>query len=203
VGRERTRILGDELRTVAAEAPCIGGFSPCHRPRPGDAFGNPPPQRVDIEGGGLEPPPGREPITGPVGVVLCGGGAAVVLVGLGVDVGCGRGGAGLFAGAVVDGAADEDDAEEACWSLMDPSVGRSPWPGSADEPCSSGAPLGRSAAPGLLAFDDTTALLVNCPGGWLTGLLQAAQTRAAATAVAAALAGATVPRIGMVATVAK
>jgi hypothetical protein len=57
--------------------------------------------------------------------------------------------------------------------------------------------------PALVPLEETTALFVSGPGGWLAVLLQAAQTRAAATAVAAALAGATVPRIGMDATVAK
>jgi hypothetical protein len=160
-----------------------------------------------MEGGGAEDPPGRDPITGPLGVVLCGVLGAVV-VGLGVDVGCGWVGTGSFdrPGVLAVLAVVAEGAEEACESLMEPSLGRSPCAGSLCDPCSSGAPLGRSVAPGpppLLAFDDTTALFVNCPGGWLTGLLQAAQTRAAATAVAAALAGATVPRIGMDATVAK
>jgi len=120
------------------------------------------------------------------------------VVGLGAVVGSGWVGAGVFDGEEAVGEAGT------CESLMDPSLGRS-----AEEvlpPCASGAPLGRPASPGLDAPvppDETEALLVSCAGGWLTVLLQAAQTRAATTAVAAALAGATVPRIGMDATVAK
>jgi hypothetical protein len=139
----------------------------------------------------------RDPITGPVGVVLCGGGGGVEVVGLGGVVGCGCVGAGSCAAV---GADDDAAVEEgaACASLMAPPLRSS----GALEPCSIGAPLGRSA--GLLPPVDATAFLVSCPGCWLV-LLQAAaaQTRAAATAVAAALAGATVPLVGMDATVAK
>jgi hypothetical protein len=122
------------------------------------------------------------------------------LVGLGAKVGWGGGGWYVGGAGAVEVAEEGEDLDGMA-SLMDPSPARS------DEDCSSGSPLGRSPSvglPGVFGLDDTTALFVNCPGGWLTGLLQAAQTahaaqtRAAATAVAAALAGATVPRIGMV-----
>lgn len=146
----------------------------------------------------------REPITGPLGVLLCGGAGGVVPVGFGAElVGCGWLGTGLF--DVEDDAWDEP--VETCPSLMAPSLGRS-----ADEvpPCAIGAPLGRSVPPAaLLAPDGAEALFVSWAGGWLapppqaTQTVHTAQTRAATTAVAAALAGATVPRIGMVATVAK
>jgi hypothetical protein len=138
---------------------------------------------------------------GPVGVVLCGGGGGgALVVGFGADVGSG------CVGAFDPG---EEAADEGCReSLMAPPLGRSPGD-VGSEPCAKGSPLGRSVPPELLPesaalpVDETAALLVSCPGGWLTVLLQAAQTRAATTAVAAALAGATVPRIGMDATVAK
>ena len=159
-------------------------------------------QRVDIDGGGEEVD--RDPMIGPVGVLLCGGGGGALVVGFGGDVGCGCVGTGVF--DCGEDAADEDG----CESLMAPPLGRSP---EDVEPCASGSPLGRSVAlepspePLLelppLPVVETAALLVSCPGGWLAVLLQAAQTRAATTAVAAALAGATVPRIGMDATVAK
>lgn len=157
-------------------------------------------QRVDIDGGGVEAPLDRDPITGPLGVVLCGAGGGVV-VGLGGEVGCGWLGAGVFEA--------EDEAEElgvTCASLMEPSLGRSAEVLPVLPPCASGAPVGRSVSEGRdapVAPDETEALLVSCAGDWLTVLLQAAQTRAATTAVAAALAGATVPRIGMEPTVAK
>lgn len=155
------------------------------------------PQRVDIEGGGVDGPPlDRDPITGPVGVLLGGGAGGAEVVGLGAEVGCGRLDSGVFEGA------DEDDAFFFCESLMAPPLGRSP---EVAVPCTIAAPLGRSEPPGPavpVALEETAALFVSGAGGWLSVLLQAAQTRAAATAVAAALAGATVPRIGMDATVA-
>ncbi|ACU77037.1 hypothetical protein Caci_8214 [Catenulispora acidiphila DSM 44928] len=45
-------------------------------------------QRVDIDGAGGVDVPDREPMTGPLGVLLCGGGGAAV-VGFGAVVGCG------------------------------------------------------------------------------------------------------------------
>ena len=48
----------------------------------------PPSQRVDIDGSGVVGVPDRDPITGPPGVLLCGGGGAEVVVDFGV-VGCG------------------------------------------------------------------------------------------------------------------
>lgn len=141
----------------------------------------------------------RDPITGPLGVLLCGGGGAEV-VGFGADVGCGWVGAGFLDRDEVAEVADE----EACESLMDPPLGRS---SDVVPPGSIAAPLGRSASPEASApVVETTALFVSGAGWWPAALPQAtqtAQTRAAATAVAAALAGATVPRIGMDATVAK
>ncbi|MFL6114606.1 MAG: hypothetical protein ACJ786_25115 [Catenulispora sp.] len=71
------------------------------------------------------------------------------------------------------------------------------------EDCDSGAP------PGVRPAVEPLALFVCCPAGLLPDSLhpeqmaQAAQTRAAATAVATALAGARVPRFSMDATVAK
>jgi hypothetical protein len=136
-------------------------------------------------------------------VVLCGvvGGAAV---GLGAEVGCGL----LPVGA---GFVEDFGVDEGCESLIEPACRPEPCdedpeaggtPGaSAEEDCDSGDPLGAAAPP-----VEVSALFVSCPAGWSAGLPQAAkgaQTRAAATAVAAALASATVPRIGMDATVAK
>ncbi|MEZ0107340.1 hypothetical protein ABH920_001331 [Catenulispora sp. EB89] len=120
------------------------------------------PQRVDIDGGGVEGPPlGRDPITGPVGVVLCGGGGGAVVVDFGV-VGCGWVGAGSFEdGGGVDLLADDDCA----WaSLMEPPLGRSPGD---VPPCAIGAPLGRSVSlePLPAPVEEITALFVSCPGG--------------------------------------
>ncbi|WP_370363728.1 hypothetical protein [Catenulispora sp. GP43] len=158
-----------------------------------------PAQRVDIDGGGGGVVFDRDPITGPVGVLLCGGGGGADVVGFGADVGCGCVGAGSF---------DRDEVavagEEACESLMDPPLGRSSVEAVEAPPGAIAAPLGRSESLGAPApVEETAALFVSGAGCWLAVLLQAAQTRAAATAVAAALAGATVPRIGMDATVAK
>jgi hypothetical protein len=149
-----------------------------------------PAQRVDIDGG-VVGVLDRDPITGPLGVLLCGGGGAEV-VGFDALVGCG------WLGVGFDDEGDEDGLAP-CASLMAPSLGRSvrevpPW---------IAAPLGRSVLPRLALVEAAAALFVSGRGGWPAVLLQAAQTRAAATAVAAALAGATVPRIGMDATVAK
>lgn len=176
---------------------------PC--PSPADSY------RVDIDGGADDDPPGRDPIVGPPGSLLAvvpgcvlGGGA----VGFGAEVGCG-----LL--PVVPGFVVDFDADGACESLMDPPSRPDPCeasdaagtPGSSgaatDEDCDSGDPLGTvpfaAAVEAPLLFD-------RLPGFWSAGLPQAAmkaQTRAAATAVAAALASATVPRLGMDATVAK
>ena len=115
-------------------------------------------QRVDIEGGGVGPPLDRDPITGPLGVLLCVDGAGGgVVVGLGADVGCG------WLGAVVFDA--EDPAEDdGCESLMAPPLGRS-----SDDvpPCASGSPLGRSVSLVLAALgpEETAALFVSGPGG--------------------------------------
>ena len=149
------------------------------------------PQRVDITGDGVVGVPDRDPITGPLGVLLCGGagGGAVVF---GADVGCGRVGPGFD-----DGAEVEDEA--ACESLMAPPLGRSP----EEVPPCIAAPLGRSVPLEPVPVEAVAGALFVSGPGWGAVLLQAAQTRAAATAVAAALAGATVPRIGMDATVAK
>ncbi|WP_344663722.1 hypothetical protein [Catenulispora yoronensis] len=171
---------------------------------------------MDIDGGGtVEVPPDREPMTGPVGdgelVLLCGvlGGVAV---GLGAVLGC------ALPVLPVGGFAELFDAG-AGESLIDPASRPEPCDedpaGFADEGCDSGAPPGdRSSAlrepePEPAPAVDPAALFVSWPGGEPALLPQAAQqaqtaqTRAAATAVAAALAGATVPRFGMDATVAK
>jgi len=136
----------------------------------------------------------RDPITGPPGVLLCGGGGAEV-AGFGAVVGCAR----VEAGSGEGECAAEAGDEAACASLMAPPLGRS----AGEVPPGIGAPLGRSASVGLALVEAAAALFVSGLGGWPPVPPQAAQTRAAATAVAAALAGATVPRIGMDATVAK
>lgn len=139
----------------------------------------------------------RDPITGPPGVLLCGGGGAEV-AGFGAVVGCGWVGAGPDEGEC---AAEVGD-EAACASSMAPPLGRS----AGEVPPGIGAPLGRSVSVGLALVEAAAALFVSGPGGWPPvppQAVQTAQTRAAATAVAAALAGATVPRIGMDATVVK
>lgn len=126
----------------------------------------PTPQRVDIDGGGVEGPPlGRDPITGPVGVVLCGGGGGVVVVGFGGVVGWGWLGTGSFEEG---GGADlpvEDGCD--CESLMAPPLGRSPGD---VPPCAIGSPLGRSVLGPSVSLEpapveEIAALFVSCPGG--------------------------------------
>ncbi|MEY9861293.1 hypothetical protein ABH935_006933 [Catenulispora sp. GAS73] len=117
----------------------------------------PNPQRVDIDGGGVEGPPvGRDPITGPVGVVLCGGGGGVDFGGV---VGCGCVG-GCFEEGGGAGVLAED--EDGCESLMEPPLGRS----LGDVPsCASGSPLGRSVSLEPAPVEEIAALFVSCPGG--------------------------------------
>jgi len=170
---------------------------------------------VDIDGGAEEepPPPGRDPMVGPVGL-----GLAVVCDGvLGGVVGLGAERLLLDAGF-----SELFDAEAGRESLIDPASRSEPGAedpaagGSAtsvtDEDWESGAPLGTRLVP-VPVEPSAPAFLVwlsfDCPGDCVPLLLHAAhtphtaQTRAAATAVAAALASAWVPRFGMDATVAK
>ena len=118
------------------------------------------PQRVDIEGGGVELFE-RDPITGPVGVLVCGGGGGAVVVGFGGVVGFGRvGGGSLAEGGGAEVLVDEDCG---CESLMTPPLGRS----ACDVPPGAiGSPLGRSVSLELVPapVEEITALFVSCPG---------------------------------------
>ena len=147
--------------------------------------------------------PGRDPSEGPLGgAVGCGGvvgadlveklwigGCVVVVCDAGVEprrlLGVGR------PSAEVEGPAGGSAVEASTADCSVPAGGV----------CSEGK------APPFVAVAATgpEELFESCAGGWFTGLLQAmqaAQTRAAVTAVTAALAGITVP-LGMDATVAK
>jgi hypothetical protein len=130
------------------------------------------PHRVDIDGGGVVGVPDRDPITGPPGVLLCGGGGAEA-VDFGAFVGCGWLGAGSGEGEC----AAEDEA--VCASLMAPPLGRS----TGEVPPGIGAPLGRSESVGPVAVRPVSdglvpveaGLFASGPGGWPTVPPQAAQ----------------------------